>query len=272
LTRGLSLFLLAELVDYLSGHERLVLLCGIRQSFTLAGDFNHLSGLKFLIKRVLASPRAINLYQLSAICGGMHSLETLRICAMQKNSFNILLPRKQQYESRLQSDIFSASSAAFFVEYFRVWMDSLIAECFGRAPGSTLPEQFQQRQTDTEDVDGGQGKETNGLVEVTLPNDLSSRPLSSSSVLLATLKCLIDEEILQNCLTQVEEWKTVTTSFGDLEAPSSRKNPFRESVVPSAELPSDCAVELQAAIEEVWDFFNSNLRFFLMKFRIFLAG
>ncbi|OQV24338.1 Brefeldin A-inhibited guanine nucleotide-exchange protein 3 [Hypsibius exemplaris] len=250
-----------KLNECLTGLDRLILLCACRQSYTLASDFNHLSGLKFLIKRVLASSHAVNLYRLSSMAGCIHSMETLRVCAMQRSTFGVLQPRRQHYDGQLNSDIRSAQSAAFFAEYARIWIESIVAEYIGHSTTtvSSVSAVVPISVHDTEpssSVDSESNQEgASELVEVTLSDPALTRTLSSTSVTVAALKSLITVDSIRTLMEKLEGMESAGKDDKDAAVngagtPPGRKNPFRESVVASSELPSDCALELQTAIEE----------------------
>ena len=252
-------------------YERLFLLCAVRQSYELTTEFNHLSGLKFLIKRVFASSHTIHLHQLNSLAGTIHSTELLIICARLGNTVCILNDNQHQKRHSLvatEKRVTDEMPASTFVDYYRKWavrlVDSYCCSFGGAFHSEPSRLKIQTQREDNEEaqeistVDGDE----DGLVDVALERNAGQKSLSSASLLIDTVKRYITEEEISGYLVLMAESINKKKSVSNIAEPlqndvnningvNSRKNPFREPVTPSTELPSEVAQELLTAMEEV---------------------
>ncbi|GAU93506.1 hypothetical protein RvY_05437 [Ramazzottius varieornatus] len=260
----LHMHLRTERYSYMDDRERLFLLCALRQSCNLTADFNHLSGLKFLIKRVLASPHSIHLYQLNNLAGTIHSTELLALCARIGNTASILKEQRPREQLLIKDDhCMHEITSSTFVEYFRSWAVKMV-ECYCTTFDCSLhidpsSKSGRERQEDDEEdrTEEEEPKSQDGLTDITLESNVVHKSYSSMSLLVEALKKCIPEKVISEYLDRMAavtgKKNSSTESASETNSSKSgdsRKNPFREPVTPSTELPSEVAQELLAAMEE----------------------
>ncbi|XP_055338053.1 brefeldin A-inhibited guanine nucleotide-exchange protein 3-like [Paramacrobiotus metropolitanus] len=242
-------------IKYLGSYERLMLLCIIRHIYTLACDFDNLSGLKFLIKRVFSSPYAINLCQLVETSGNLHTTELINILLLQRKSSSGVALFSDCPVLKLEDDMMSMEAMTFFEQYYIKWAEHLVQEYLATVSNNdriirrcaaskaeTTPTSIPERLQETEKSEGSPG-----LVEVTLSGTTAGGSAPEITGVETRKRVILEiVETIHREMKTISERPLNSADSGEV----SRKNPFRESVTSPLELPSDVAVELQTAIEE----------------------
>lgn len=207
---------------------------------------------------MLSCPHGINLYHLVETSGTIHSAELVELCAIQLalRLEGIYAMYHEKQVVKLECNINSEESLRFFVQYLARWTEDLAEDYFSCV---YTDEKLTKREITVavapikaDDADECPALSDNlvdvHLSQIVLPLDPPVPRWKSS------LRRLFGPEMLSQLLgylKDADQLRESTNKNDGLLPDAGRKNPFRECVVPSSELPSDVAVELQAAIEEV---------------------